>query len=114
MALMWKDTTRTQTDCEKPLSRKKLRQLMSHNTHMLTARMLEAKHGRFTKATKKRIRETEAEQKRERELQLAGVPAGDRAPEPDPGGHTKTSIFKRMSGFFAGLRRKVERSNAKG
>jgi hypothetical protein len=112
MALMHHDTTGTQTDCPRPLSRKKLRQLCSHNKPMFTAKLLEFRTGRMTQATKKRVRETEAEQKRERKLLLAGVPADERAPDGDP--LTKTSVFKRLNEKFAGMTRSFQREKAKG
>ena len=58
-------------------------------------------------------RESEAEKKREAELVLAGVPAGERGPDNVPDA-PKPSIFKRMSGMFAGLRKKAERESARG
>jgi hypothetical protein len=112
MALMHHDTTGTQTDCPRPLSRKKLRSLCNHNKPLFTAGLLESKIGRLSKETKKRLRDTEAEQKREREMILAGVPAGERAPDSE--GMTKTSVFKRLSGMFATMTERDQREKAKG
>lgn len=111
MGLMIHDTTGTQTDCPKPLSRKKLRQLMPHNRPNLTARMLERSVGRLTADTRKRMRETEAEQKRERKLQLAGVPADARGMDSDG---ANTSVFKRLSDKFANMTEREQRKKAKG
>ena len=64
---------------------------------------------------KKLRRQSEAEAKRERELQLAGVPKGDRAPDDSLVAHLSgASIFKRMSGKFASMTKKFQGVKAKG
>jgi hypothetical protein len=112
MTFIIHDMTGTQTDCEKPLSRKKLRQLCCRNKPVFSARNLERHTGRLSKATKERMRETEAEQKRERALQLAGVPGEDRGPDGDP--LTGTSVFKRLRGMFANMTQRFQRAQARG
>lgn len=113
--LFIKDTTGTQTDCPKPLSRKKLKQLMPRNSSRLTAKELYHRFGRMSPLMKRDLerakRESEAAQKEEKELMLAGVPPEERGPEKEL---PKPSIFRRMSGFFAGLKQKSDRAAARG
>lgn len=112
MALMWKDTTGTATDCEKPLSRKKLKQLMPHSRMGLTSRELYAKTGRTNR--KIRLALAQAEQERKEAEAEAAVESkatfkliGDEADE-------KPNLFNRLGSLFGNLRKKAEREKAKG
>ena len=119
MNLFHHDTTGTETDSARPLSRKKLRSLMYHNRAALTGGALAFKTKGARPSMQMRIakrveekaaRLSEAEQKREAALILAGVPATERGLDDAD----KPNIFKRMSGMFADMTKRFQRGQAKG
>jgi hypothetical protein len=125
MSLIHHDTTGTQTDCPKPLSRKKLRQLMPHNSRNLTTmaltdrenpiRMLGRKTGwkMWSNLTRKR-----QERKTKRKLfERKTLPDGTEfqlMPNAADLVEIKPTIFERLGGIFGNLRRQFERQKAKG
>jgi hypothetical protein len=106
---MWKDPKHKDGSCcPRPLSRKKLRQLMRHNHENLTASAMSARFGRQTKAQIRanRLRE------REKLMEAAGV-----APESDgdTGAVVKGGVFGRMLAYMAGIElQRQQRKAAKG
>ena len=119
MALMWKDTTGTATDCEKPLSRKKLKQLMPQSRLGLTSAELNAKIGRkpglrlWKKAAKKRedrarLRKFFTKRTLEDGTTVQAIPT------PAEVEMMKPTIFERLGSMFGNLRKKAEREKAKG
>jgi hypothetical protein len=108
MALMIHDTTGTQTDCPKRLSRKKLKQLMPQNTDF-TAKGIFLRYGRMSPSMRKELADAEREKKRQERMPKAeGIALETMVAE------SKPNIFKRLSGFFSNLQRKAERQSAKG
>lgn len=114
MPVMYHDTTGKTPDCPRPLSRKKLKQLMPMNKG-LTARALFHQYKRMSPQMQRDLlaaqRETEANKKKEEALKLAGVPPEERGPEEEI---AKPSIFRRLSGMFAGLKKAADRKKAMG
>ena len=114
MALMIHDTTGTQTDCPRPLSRKKLRQLMPQSSMALTSRALFSKTGRTNRKIRHELAAMEAARKAELEA-AESIKAGNfdykLTPLPEK---PKPSLFNRLGKFFSGLQRKAERQSAKG
>lgn len=118
MGLMIHDQTGTQTDCEKPLSRKKLKQLMPRNPHLSSLSMNE-RFGRktgfklFSNIAKKR-----QERARKRKLfSKHSLPDGTTfqlMPTAAEVHEMRPTIFERLGGLFKNLQRKAERQSAKG
>lgn len=106
--LMIHDTTGTQTDCPKSLSRKKLKQLMPLN-HGLTAKALYRGFGRMSPAMKRELRAAEAAAKAEARGEEIEIPIPKVA-------HTtpKPNLFNRLGAKLANLRKQAERKIAKG
>ena len=118
MALMHHDTTGTQTDSVKPLSRKKLKQLMRQQHGALTSRAMFARTGRLNAGIRKEIAAAVA--KRKTDLEAAeSVKAGKFSyslsdKSSDKAEEAKPSIFKRFGKFFGNLQRKADRESARG
>lgn len=109
------DRTGTQTDCEKPLSRKKLKQLMPAQSGKLTARELEAKIGRPSLQTKREARLQAHLAKLEKlETAIQGPASSDSKEEREAIAASvlaaKPSIFSRMGAMFDRLRATAERA----
>jgi hypothetical protein len=113
MALMWKDTTGTSTDCEKPLSRKKLKALMPHSRMGLTSRELFAKTGRTNWKIRRELAEAEAQRKAEAELDAANSKTTAKLIPLAPKEESKPNLFKRLGSLFGDLRKRAERESAR-
>lgn len=114
--LMWTDPTGKQSTCPKPLSRKKLKQLMPRNSSRLTAKELYHRFGRMSPSMKR-----ELENKKKRAEDMAEATRAGKVSLVDIAGaidaeiaEAKPSIFKRLGGFFAGLKQKSDRAAARG
>ena len=117
MALIHHDLTGTQTDCPKPLSRKKLRSLMRQNHSSVTAKAIWHRWKRMSPHMRMAL---EREEKRLREAM-----EGKTLPDGTKARLTKTltvqaldaaetpSIVTRLLGFFGNLLRKAERESAR-
>jgi 5-hydroxyisourate hydrolase-like protein (transthyretin family) len=107
MALMIHDTTGTQTDCGKPLSRKKLKQLMPQSSMRLTARMLYEKTGRLSPAIKAELarmeREKKAMEKAATDTDGTTFKWGDPKGVVEETAQGKPNIFKRLKRMFDAL-----------
>jgi hypothetical protein len=119
MALMIHDTTGTQTDCEKPLSRKKLKQLMPQRSLALTARMLAEKTGRVIgRASISTVKEKQRARRDKRKLfEKRALPDGTTfqlMPNAADLVDIKPTLFERLGGLFGGFKKKFERMQAKG
>jgi hypothetical protein len=100
------DTTGTQTNCPRPLSRKKLRQLCPHSRAGLTRTQMYSKYMRVSGKMR-----AELKAQKEHAEQLAAIRATNAIVKPTPDAEpAKPSIFARLSGFFGGLKRKAERA----
>lgn len=116
--LMRHDVTGTETDCPKPLSRKKLKQLMRQNHSGLTARAL---WHRYKRTSPHMRRELELQEKKLREMMEGKkvTPDGTTAKvsktlaEQAEDAKAKPSIFTRLGGLFSNLRRRAERESAR-
>jgi hypothetical protein len=118
MDLMIHDTTGTQTDCKKPLSRKKLKRLMRNNPG-LTSRNLREVFSRsigpkaFSLMKKKRL-ERSAKRKLFEKKTLPDGTSYQLMPNVLDLVEIKPTIFERVGGLFGKLRRQLEREKAKG
>jgi hypothetical protein len=112
MALMWKDTTGTQTDCEKPLSRKKLKSLMPRSRMGLTSRELYAKTGRTNWKIRRELAQAEEQRKAKAELDAIESKATYKLSDLLEA-EEKPSIFKRLGSLFGNLQKRAERESAK-
>ena len=117
MALMIHDTTGTQTDCPKPLSRKKLKQLMWRNPGLTTANLLE-KIGRriglkfFSKVTQKRQERRRLRKLFEKRVKPDGTVV-QLLPNAADLEKMKPTIFERLGSMFKNLRQRAERESAR-
>jgi hypothetical protein len=113
------DTTGSQTDCQKPLSRKKLRQLMPQNRDNLTSKALTRSMGRrsgfklFSQAKQKRAERAKL-RKRFSKHTLPDGTTFQLIPKPHEVEVMKPTVIERVSGLFAKLRKQFERQKAKG
>ena len=116
MALIHHDTTGTQTDSAKPLSRKNLRSLCGHNTQAFTSRLLYKKTGRLNASIIKELAAAEAEKKRREteEKEALESKATYKLIEPEKAEETKPNLFKRLWTMFGNLRKRAERESARG
>lgn len=125
MQLMHHDTTGTQTDSAKPLSRKKLKQLMPHNHDDLTSGSLMNPKNPFHIAGRKpglrlfrKVAQKRAERsKLRRQFRKITLDDGTTAqliPTPAEVEMMKPTIFERFGGMFGNLRKKFEREKARG
>jgi hypothetical protein len=112
--LIHHDTTGTQTDCEKPLSRKKLKRLMPHSRMALTSRAMYHRTGRLNANIRKELAALEEARKAQEELaateskatyKLSDLPGAEKDKKP--------SLFNRLGSMFGNLRKKAERESAK-
>jgi len=125
MALMHHDTTGTQTDSARPLSRKNLKRLMPKNIDDLTSGALmntknpfhiaDRKQGRklWTKMGKKR-EERSRLRRQYRKITLDDGTTAQLIPTPAEVEMMKPTIFERLGGMFGNLRKKFEREKARG
>jgi hypothetical protein len=113
MALMHHDTTGTQTDCPRPLSRKKLKQLMPQSSMSLTSRAMFARTGRLNTKIRRELAEAERKRKAERELSASDSKATYKLIEQESVGEKKPNLLKKLSGFFGNLQRRAERESAR-
>ena len=112
---MHHDTTGTQTDCEKPLSRKKLKRLMPHSRMALTSRAMYHRTGRLNANIRKELAAAEEARKLREELAATESNATYKlSPLPGADEEKKPSIFKRLGSMFGNLRKKAEREKARG
>jgi hypothetical protein len=100
------DTTGTQTNCPRPLSRKKLRQLCPQSHAGLTRREMFSKYGRTSAKMRKELKARKEYAEKMEALRATNAIVKP-TPEAEP---AKPSIFARLSGFFGGLKRKAERT----
>ena len=125
MPLIHHDTTGTATDCPRPLSRKKLKQLMPQNHDDLTRGSLMNPKNPFFIAGRKpglRIWRKAAQKRAERtklrkKFALHKLPDGTEfhlVPTPAEVEAMKPTLFERMGGLFDTMRRKFEREKARG
>jgi hypothetical protein len=125
MALMIHDTTGTQTDCPKPLSRKKLRQLMPMNRSDLTAGSLKNSKNPFHiagrvsgwKAVSAVMQKRRERQDKRKLFEKRSLPDGttfQMLPNAVDLVDIKPTLFERVGGLFSKLRRQFEREKAKG
>jgi hypothetical protein len=117
MALMWKDKTGTSTDCERPLSRKKLKRLMWRNPGLTTATLQEKFGRRIGLKFFSKVKQKQQERASKRRLhakrtlpdgtkfQLLPTVADLEVMEP--------TIFERMGSMFKNLRKRAERESAR-
>ena len=118
MPLLHHDTTGTQTDCPKPLSRKKLKQLMPQNRGLRTATLKETIGRRiglnvFSAMFRKR-QERSAKRKLHTKRTLSDGTTFQLIPNAADIAAMKPTIFERMAGMFGLLRRKTERAQQRG
>jgi hypothetical protein len=118
MNLLHHDTTGTQTDCAKPLSRKKLKQLMRGNPS-LTSQNLFQRFGRRSgrKNWPSPWRKREERARLRKMFEPVTIEDGTRfqlVPKPHEVEAMKPTVFERLGGMFANLRKKFEREKAKG
>jgi hypothetical protein len=125
MALMIHDTTGTQTDCGKPLSRKKLKQLMPLNHDDLTSgALINQKNpfhlsgrGRGFKAVSTVLQKRRARQDKRKLFEKKTLPDGTSyqlIPNAADLAEIKPTLFERLGGLFGGFKKKFERMQAKG
>ena len=117
MPLMWKDTTGTATDCEKPLSRKKLKALMPSSRMGLTSRELYAKTGRLNANIRKELAEAERKRLEAAALAVSETKTTAKFVASDPSeaeAPKNSSLFNRLGSMFDKLRRSAERESRKG
>jgi hypothetical protein len=118
MALLHHDMTGTQTDCEKPLSRKKLKRLMPNNPG-LTSRNLREVFNRsigpkaFSLMKKKRL-ERSAKRKLLEKKTLPDGTTYQLVPTAAELEVIKPTMFERLGSLFGNLRKLAEREKAKG
>ena len=117
MVLMIHDTTGTQTDCEKPLSRKKLKQPQSRMA--LRSRMLAEKTGRAVgKKSLSAMKRKRMERKDRRKMFEKGTLSDGTTFQLIPTAADlevmKPTLFERLGGLFGGFKKKFERMQAKG
>lgn len=125
MAFLHHDVTGTQTDCDKPLSRKKLRSLVPHSRNYLTADALGNPKNPFHIVGRLRgwklwptvAQKREQRRKLRKLFEKKTLPDGTTyqlTPFPAEVEAMKPTLFERLGGFFGGLQRKFEREKAKG
>ncbi len=125
MPLIHHDTTGTATDSVRPLSRKKLKQLMPQNHDDLTrGSLMDPKNPFFIAGRKPGLRIwRKAAQKREQRSKLRKFFAKRQLPDgtdfyavPTPAEveAMKPTLFERMGGLFGKMKRTFEREKARG
>ena len=125
MALLHHDMTGTQTDCEKPLSRKKLRTLVPHSRNDLTAGALRNPKNPFHIAGRLRgwkiwaivAQKREQRHKLRKLLEKKTLPDGTTyqlVPTAAELEVIKPTMFERLGSLFGNLRKRAEREKAKG
>ena len=117
MALMIHDTTGTQTDCPKPLSRKKLKQLMWRNPGLTTANLLE-KIGRRVGLKrvpwwKQKRKAREDKRRLHSRRTLADGTTFQLTPTTADLEVMKPTLFERLGSMFKNLRQRAERESAR-
>lgn len=117
MVFMIHDKTGTQTDCQKPLSRKKLKQLMPQNK-FLTARNLLEKTGRVigSKSLSNVYRKRMERKSRRKLFEKRALPDGTQfqlLPNAADLEIIKPTMFERLGSFFGNLRKRAERESAR-
>ena len=118
MGLMVHDTTGTQTDCPKPLSRKKLRQLMPHNLKNLSSNGLR----RFGHKPGWKIWSVLTQKRQQRKdkrklFEKKSLPDGTTyqlIPNAADLVAIKPTIFERLGSLFATMTKREQRKKAKG
>lgn len=117
MALMIHDTTGTQTDSARPLSRKKLKQLMWRNPRLTTANLQE-KIGRrvglsfFSKLNRKR-QERANKRRLHSKRSLPDGTTFQLTPTAADLEVMKPTIFERLGSMFKNLRKRAERESVR-
>jgi len=125
MPLIHHDTTGTQTDCPRPLSRKKLRSLMPLNRNNVTAKALKDSRNPlyiFGRRTGFKIfprwKQKRLERQNKRKLfEPRTLPDGTRyqmLPNAADLLEIKPTLFERLGSLFGNLRKKAEREKARG
>ena len=115
--LMHHDTTETQTDCPRPLSRKKLKRLMWRNLDLTTANLKE-KIGRriglkfFSRLAQKRQERRDRRKLFEKRVKPDGTVV-QLLPNAADLEIIKPTIFERMGSMFKNLRQRAERESAR-
>lgn len=116
--LIHHDTTGTQTDCEKPLSRKKLKALMPQNPNLRSASLRDKFGRRIGRKVWSKVGRKREERSRLRKLfTKRTLPDGTTVqliPTPAEVEIMKPTIFERLGGLFGNMRRKFEREKARG
>ena len=123
--LMHHDRTGTETDSARPLSRKKLKQLMPHNHDDLTSGSLANPKNPFHISGRKyghklwsRVARKREERSKLRRLftkrTLDDGTTVQLIPTPAEVEMMKPTIFERLGGLFGHMRRKFEREKARG
>ena len=117
MALMIHDTTGTQTDSVRPLSRKKLKQLMWRNPRLTTANLQE-KIGRrvglsfFSKLNRKR-QERANKRRLHSKRTLQDGTTFQLLPTAADLEVMKPTLFERLGSMFKNLRKRAERESVR-
>jgi len=111
--LIHHDTTGTQTDCEKPLSRKKLKSLMPHSRMALTSRAMYHRTGRLNANIRKELAALEEARKAQEELAATESKATFKLSDLPQIEEKKPNLFKRLGSFFGNLQKRAQRESAK-
>jgi hypothetical protein len=115
--LMHHDTTGTQTDCPRPLSRKKLKRLMWRNPGLTTANLKEKIGRRIGLKFFSRLAQKRQERVNKRRLHSKrSLPDGTKfqlMPTAADLEVMKPTIFERMGSMFKNLRKRAERESAR-
>ena len=118
MVFMIHDKTGTQTDCLKPLSRKKLKQLMPHNLNLTSKNLLEKTNRVIGPKAFSLMKTKRLERKTRRKLfEKRTMPDGTTfqlLPNAVDLEVIKPTVFERLGSLFGNLRKRAERESARG